>query len=98
MTDVLSIMNTLSLVLQTEGPLLVGIQCSVDLNLEKFCKLAEADSPDKYTDILASLKSYYAAYQEYIDILTDLGETRKSLRFQGSLIKYKISTTVWRHS
>ena len=31
-------------------------------------------------------KSYYAAYQEYIDILTDLGETKKSLCFQGSQI------------
>ena len=31
-------------------------------------------------------KSYCAAYQEYIDILKDLGETRKSLRFQGSQI------------
>ena len=31
-------------------------------------------------------KSYYAAYQEYIDILTDLGETNKYLCFQGSQI------------
>ena len=46
-------------------------------------KLAAADSPDKYTNILASTKSYYAAYQEYIDMLA---ETRKSLRFQGSQI------------
>ena len=75
MTDILSIMKTLLLVLQKEGALLVSIQCSVDLTLEKFCKLTEADSPDKYTDILVSPKSYYAAYQEYIDILTDLGET-----------------------
>ena len=50
MTDVLSIMNTLSLILQMEGALLVDIQCSVDLTLDKFCKLAEADSPDKYTE------------------------------------------------
>ena len=35
---------------------------------------------------MAPTKSYYAAYQEYTDILTDLGETRKSLRFQGSQI------------
>ena len=71
----------------------------VDLSLDKFCKLAEADSPDKYTDILAPTKSYYAAYQEYIDILTDLGETRKSLRFQGSQINiqnfhYSVATLI----
>ena len=47
MTDALSIMNTLSLILQKEGALLVDIQCSVDLTFDKFCKLAEADSPDK---------------------------------------------------
>ena len=86
MTDVLSIMNTLSLVLQKEVGLLVDIQCSVDPTLDNFCKLAEADSPDKYTDILAPTKSCYAAYQEYMDILTDFGETRKSLRFQGNQI------------
>ena len=83
MTDILSIMNTLSLLLQTKEALLVNIQWSVDLTLDKLCKLVEADSPDKYTDILALTKRYYAAYQKYIDILTDLGETRKSLSFQG---------------
>ena len=44
-------MNTLSLVLQKEGALFVDIRCLVDLSLDKFCKVAEADSPDKYTDI-----------------------------------------------
>ena len=44
--------------------------------------LAEADSPDKYTNISAPTESYYAVSQEYIDILTDLGKTRKSLRCQ----------------
>ena len=86
MTDILSIMNTLPLVLRKEGALLVDIQCSFDLTLDKFWKLVVAGSPDKYIDILAPTKSYYAAYQEYIDILTDLGETRKSLCFQGSQI------------
>ena len=76
MTDILSIMNTFSLVLQKEGAPLVDIHCSFDLRLDKFCKLAEADSSDKYLDILAPTKSYYAAYQGYIDILTDLGKTR----------------------
>ena len=72
--------------LQKEEALLVNIQCSVDLTLDKFCKLAEADSPGKDNNILAPTKRYYAAYQKYIDILTDLGETRKSLRFQGGQI------------
>ena len=44
MTDVLRIMNILSLVLQKEGALFVDIQCSVDLTLDKFCKLDEVDS------------------------------------------------------
>ena len=44
-------------------------------------------------------KSYCAAYQEYIDILKDLGETRKSLRFQGSQIniqnfQYSVATSI----
>ena len=48
---------------------------------------------------MAPTKSYYAAYQEYIDILTDLGETRKSLRFQGSQIniqnfQYSVATSI----
>ena len=68
MTDVLSIMTTLPLVLQKEGALLVNIKCSVDLTLDKFCKLAEANAPDEYTNILVPTKSYYTAYQEYIDI------------------------------
>ena len=55
--------NTFLLVLPKEGALLVNIQCSVDLTLDKFCKLAEADSPDKYISILAPAKSYDAAYQ-----------------------------------
>ena len=78
MTDILSIMNKLSLVLQKKG---------APLTLNKFRKLAEADSPDKYIDISAPTKSYYAAYQEYINILTDLGETRKSL-FSGEPNKH----------
>ena len=81
MTDIVSIMNTFSLVLQKEGAPLVDIHCSFDLRLDKFCKLAEVDSSDKYLDILAPTKSYYAAYQGYIDILTDLGKTRKPLCF-----------------
>ena len=85
MTDVLSILNTLLLVLQKKRALLVGIQCLVDQTLDKFCKLAEADSLDKYTNILAPTESY-AAYQENIDILADFGETRKSLHFHGSQI------------
>ena len=68
-------MNKLSLVLQKEKAPLADIQCSFDLTLEKLSKLAEADSPDKYIDILAPTKSYYTAYQEYIDMLTDLRET-----------------------
>ena len=48
---------------------------------------------------MAPTKSYYAAYQEYIDILTDLGETRKSLRFKGSQIniqnfRYSVATPI----
>ena len=54
MTDILSIMNKLLLVLQKEGAPLVDIQCLFDLTLGKCCKLAEADSPDKYIDILAT--------------------------------------------
>ena len=74
------------MVLRKEGAPLVNIQCSFDLTLDKFCKLVKVDSPDKYIDILAPTKSYYAAYQEHIDILTDLGETRKSLCFKGSQV------------
>ena len=33
------------------------------LTLDKFCKLAEADSPHKYINIMAPTKSYYAAYK-----------------------------------
>ena len=86
MTAVLSTMNTLLLVLQKKEALLVDIQCSVDLKLDKFCKLAEGDPPDKDTNIMGPTKSYYTAYQEYIDILTDFEETQKSLFFQSSSI------------
>ena len=58
----------------------------VDLKLDKYCKLAEPDSPDKYTNILTPTKSYYAAYQEYIDILADLGQAQKSFCFKGRQI------------
>ena len=99
MTDILSITNTFLMVLPKEGAPLVNIQCPFDLILDKFCKLAVVDSPDKYIDILVLTKSYYAAYQEYIDILTDLGETRKSLCFQGRQITiqnfhYSVATSL----
>ena len=84
--DILSIMNELLLVLQKEGAPLVNIQCSFNLILNKFCELAGADSPDKYINILSPTRIYFATYQECIDILTDLGETRKSLSLQGSQI------------
>ena len=48
---------------------------------------------------MAPTKGYCAAYQEYIDILKDLGETRKSLRYQGSQIniqnfQYSVATSI----
>ena len=48
---------------------------------------------------MAPTKSYCAAYQEYIDIFKDLGETRKSLRYQGSQIniqnfQYSVATSI----
>ena len=85
MTDILSILNILLLVLQKKGALLVGIQCLVDQTFDKFCKLAEADPLDKYTNILVPTESY-VAYWEYIDILADLGGTQKCLHFHGSQI------------
>ena len=33
------------------------------LTLDKFCKLAEADSPHEYINIMGPTKSYYAAYK-----------------------------------
>ena len=77
------------MVLRKEGAPFINIQCPFDLTLDKFCKLAKVDSPDKCIDILAPTKSYYASYQEYIDILTDLGQTRKPLCFKGSQINIR---------
>ena len=69
------------------------------LSLDKFCKLAEAGSLHKCINFMAPTKSYYAAYQEYVDISTDLGETQKSLCFQGSQINtrkfhYSVATPI----
>ena len=79
MTDVLSIMNTLSLTLQKEGALLVDIKCSVDITVEQLRKLANAESPSDFQDIFAPNVSYYSKYNEYLEILSDLASTHKSL-------------------
>ena len=50
MTDILSIMNTLTLTLQKEGALMVDINCSVDNTIEQFRKLANAESPSDFQD------------------------------------------------
>ena len=78
MIDILSIVDTLLLLLEKEGALLVHIQFSIDLTIEKFRKLVQVDSSDKYTNILAPTKCWSATSQKYIAIWTDLEETQIS--------------------
>ena len=86
LTDILSIMNILSLVLQKEGILFVDIKHSVNVTLQQLRKLAEADKPEEFSNLLSPKKSYYANYQFYLDILSDFNSTRRHLRSRGSEI------------
>ena len=52
MTDILAVMNTLSLVLQKQGGLLVDIKHMVDITTNNLQKLSVTNTSSEFTDIL----------------------------------------------
>ena len=83
LTDILAILTILSLVLQKQGILFVDIKHSVGVTLQHLRQLAKADNPEEFSSLLSPKKSYYARYQDYLDILSDFNSTRKHLRLHG---------------
>ena len=72
MADILKLLNTLSLALQTQGALLVHIkQHTIRITLEKLQKLTGVATLNHFQEVLFSANSFYAGYQKYLDILQD---------------------------
>ena len=80
MTDVLTILNTLSLALQKQGVLLVDINSFLNITLEKLKTMSVAKDNKAFNDILSPQKSYYAEAKTCINILNDFQSTNKHLR------------------
>ena len=56
MTDILAVMNTLSLALQRQGSLLVNIKHVVDITTDTLQKLSVTNTPSEFMDILSPKK------------------------------------------
>ena len=80
LTDILVIMNVLSLVLQKEGILMVDIKHTVEAALDQLRQLAKSFEPREFSAVLSPRKSYYSGYQGFLDILNDFSKTRKHIR------------------
>ena len=80
MTDILAILNTLSLALQKQGVLLVDINSFLNITLEKLKAMSVTKDNKAFNDILSPQKSYYAEAKTYINILNDFQSTNKHLR------------------
>ena len=80
MTDILAILNTLSLALQKQGVLLVDINSFLNITLEKLKPMLVAKDNKAFNDILSPQKSYYAEAKTYINILKDFQSINKHLR------------------
>ena len=79
-TDILAILNTLSLALQKQGVLLVDINSFLNITLEKRKAMSVAKDNKAFNDILSPQKSYYVEAKTYINILNDVQSTNKHLR------------------
>ena len=80
MTDILAVLNTLSLALQKQGLLLVDINSFLNITLEKLKAMSVAKDNKAFNDLLSPQKSYYAEAKTYINILNDFQSTNKHLR------------------
>ena len=79
-TDILAVMNTLSLALQKQGSLLVDIKQMVEITTDTLRKLSMTNTPSEFTDILSPRKSSYTNNQHFINIISDFQAQRKNLR------------------
>ena len=87
MSDVLAVLNTLSLGMQKQGILLVDIKHLKELAVEKLKKMHEAKTSNEFKDVLFPATSYYANYQKFLAIIGDFQVKRKKLRQQGKQIE-----------
>ena len=79
MTNILAILNTLSLALQKQGVLLVDINSFLK-TLEKLKAMSVVKDNKAFNDILSPQKGYYAEVKTYINILNDFQSKNKHLR------------------
>ena len=79
MTDILAVMNTLSLALQRQGSLLVNIKHVVDITTDTLQKLSVTNTPSEFMDILSPTKSSYTNNQHFINIISGFQAQRKNL-------------------
>ena len=79
MTDILGIMNTLSLALQNQDRLLVDIKYRVEITTDTLQKLSVTNNPSEFTDILSPRKSSYATNPHFINIISNFQTQRKNL-------------------
>ena len=65
LTDILTILNILSLVLQKECILFIDIKHFIGVTLQQLQKLAKADNLEEFSSLLSPRKSYYARHQDF---------------------------------
>ena len=79
MTDILAVMNILSLALQKQRSLFVDVKHMVDITTDTFQKLSVTNTPSEFKDILSPRKSSYVNNRYFINIISDFQAQIKNL-------------------
>ena len=80
MTDIMLIINKLSLALQKQTILFVDINHYVAITLAQLRQLMKADNPEAFSQILSPKRSYYGEYQIFLDILSNFCKAKIQFR------------------
>ena len=83
MTDILKLLNTLSLAIQKQGAVLVDIKHIIRIILEKLQKLAGVATSNHFQEVPFPTNGLYASYQKYLHILQNFQNNRRNLCYQG---------------
>ena len=89
MTDIMSIINKLSLTLQKQAVLFVDINHYVAITLAQLHQLMKTDNPEAFSQILSPKQSYYGEYQIFLDIISNFRKAK--IQFQSDAGEIHIS-------
>ena len=80
MTDIMSIIKKLMLVLQKKTLLFVDINHYVAITLAQLRQFMKTDNPEAFSQILSPKRSYYGEYQTFLDILSNFRKAKLQFR------------------